>query len=72
MQLNDYKQKYLEYGNNQREKIKQFVRQEVNTIDKTSKDMARMFENLDIDLEKGPDGRFRQKPKNKDQEALLQ
>jgi len=44
--------------------IKELVRNKVNTVDKQIREMAKMFEDLDIELEKGPDGHFRPKPKD--------
>lgn len=63
LQLADYKQKYQEYGNNVATMIKELVRNKFNTVDKSIREMAKMFEDLDIELEKGPDGYHRPKPK---------
>lgn len=41
--------------------IKELVRNKFNTVDKQIKDMAKMFEDLDIEIEKGPDGYHRPK-----------
>lgn len=46
--------------------VKRLVREEYTTIDDTSKRMAKMFEDLDIELEKGPDGRMRPRENKED------